>query len=59
MKILYSILLVFFVVILYSCAGSEGARYDSNSDKYKRRNGIHTNPPQTKSGPQSGSYYKR
>ena len=52
-------LLTIIVAILTSCASSDGARYDSNSDYYKRRNGIHMNPPRTQSGPQSGAYYKR
>lgn len=52
------ITLIGIATVLVSCAGSDSARYDMNSYTFKRKRGVHMNPPQTNSGPQSGRYYK-
>ena len=53
------LILLFFIVLLGSCAVENANRYDSNSDRYKRMYGIHRQPAKTNSGPNSGNFHKR
>ena len=59
MKNLKNKIILIAVISSWSACGiSEGIRYDSNSDRYKRQHGIHREPARTQSGPRSNVFYR-